>query len=283
MATPMNPADRPLAGVPAVLTASRWEWFRLSQRVAFWVIIGLMGAGVAATLAALLLVSRFGGFPFSPYDYQSTVAVMLGTVGPFLAVILASIVYGGDFGWDTWRPLTARGMARWQIGLAKLLVAAGALAVFWAAAWGLAAIVGLAAGSPSASTSGGGNGPAGWGEPAVQLGAAWLVALAYLGLGAVLTTAGRSTAFGLGVGVGVILFELAVYPLAGLAGKAFDIPVGDYTLWTLWGVTGGLVNGSDESSPSRWVFLGATLGYGGLFWGLTLLGLSRRDLGSGNG
>ena len=146
MAPPMNPADgpdSPLAGVPAVLAAARWEWFRLSRRVAFWIIAGLAAAGVAATLVVMLLASKFGDFPFGSYDYPSAVAAMLGAVGPFLAVILASIIFGGDFGWGTWRTLAARGMARWQIALAKLLLAGAALAVFWAAAWMLAAIVGL--------------------------------------------------------------------------------------------------------------------------------------------
>ena len=283
MATPTNP-DQGLPSVEQdIITAARWEWFRLSRRVAFWAIIGLMAVQVAVSLGWLLVMTPGNDGPaLRPYTYPDTAAGVLSAVGPFLAVVLASISYGGDFGWGTWRPLVARGIHRWQAGLAKLLLLAAALLVFWTASGAVSALVGVAAGSEE-SAAVDIYGSDGWGETAVKFGAAWLVALAYLGLGAVLTTAGRSTAFGLGVGVGVILFELAVYPLAGLAGKAFDIPVGDYTLWTLWGVTGGLVNSSDESSPSRWVFLGATLGYGGLFWGLTLLGLSRRDLGSGNG
>ncbi len=271
MAAPMNPANGLPSVVPAFLTAARWEWFRLSRRVAFWVIVGLMSAGVAATLVVMLLAGKFGDFPFSPYDYPSAVAAMLGAVGPFLAVILASIIYGGDFGWGTWRTLAARGMARWQIALAKLLLAGAALAVFWAAAWLLSSIVGLAAG--------GSDGPAGWGDAALQTGATWLVALAYLGLGAVLTTAGRSTVFGLAFGVGIILFELAVYPLAGLAGEALDIPFDAYTRWTLRGVTSRLVSGEDDLS--RWAFLAPTLGYAALCWGLTLFGLTRRDLSGG--
>ena len=283
MATPTN-TDHGLPSVAQdIVTAARWEWFRLSRRVAFWVIIGLAAVGVAVSLGALLAVKQLtGGVTFSPSNYLDTAAGFLSAVGPFLGVVLASIVYGGDFGWGAWRPLVARGIHRWQAGLAKLLLLAAALLVFWAASGVVSALAGMAAGSEELSTPNI-DGPDGWGDTSVKFGAAWLVALVYLGLGAALTTTGRSTAFGLGVGVGVILFELIVYPLAGLAGEAFDIPVSDYALWTLRGVTEGLVHGSEESSPSRWVFLAATLGYGGLVWGLTLLGLERRDLSSGNG
>ena len=283
MATPTNPDPGLPSVVQDIITAARWEWFRLSRRVAFWAIIGLTAVEVAVPLGWLLVVIPVNdGSAFHPYLYPYTAAGALSAVGPFLGVVLASIVYGSDFGWGTWRVLMARGIHRWQIGLAKLLLLAAALLVFWAASGVVSALVGMAAGSEE-SAAVDIYGPGGWGETAVKFAAAWLVALAYLGLGAGLTTAGRSTAFGLGVGVGVILFELAVYPVAGLAGKALDIPVSDYTRWTLRGVTGGLVGGNAESSPSRWLFLAATLGYGALIWGLTLLGLSRRDLSSGNG
>ena len=280
MAATNSPENNPTAVVSDVLTALRWEWFRLSRRAAFRVIIGLMAAGVAVTLAVLALVGSIEGILFSPYDYPSTVVGLLGMVGPFLAVVLGSLIYGSDFGWGTWRPLTARGMRRWQIGLAKLLLAGVALAVFWAVAWTLAALVGLAAGE-SALDATSGDVSDGWGKTAVGLGATWLAAIAYLGLGAALTTAGRSTAFGVGVGVAVILFETVAYPLAGLAGGVFDIPVGEITRWTLWGVTSGLIDG--DEAFSRWVFLGPVLGYAGLGWGLTLIGLSFRDVGGGSG
>ncbi len=271
-----------------VLTALRWEWFRLSRRVPFWIIVGLAAAAIAFGLAGLLVFRHFApdfaGLSGSPADYPATAVGALSSLGVFLAVVLSSMIFGIDFASGSWRSLTARGMARWQVGLAKLLLLASILLIFWIAAWLVAAAVGLAAGQPS-ETLGGINQAitetAGWGETLVRLGASWLVALAYLGLGAVLTTAGRSTAFGLGVGIGIVLVELWVYPLAGFLGEALDFPVEDYTRWTLRGVTSRFVNG--EEDLGRWVFLAPVLGYAALCWGLTLYGLHRRDLTPGSG
>ncbi len=269
-----------MAVVSDVLTALRWEWFRLSRRAAFRVIAALMAAGVVVTLIGVAMVAAWGSIPFNAYDYPASVVTLLGAVGPFLAVVFGSLIFGSDFGWGTWRPMTARGMARWRIGLAKLLLAGLALAVFWAFAWVLAALVGLAAGESLDYVMDSETG--GWGKTAVGLGASWLVVVAYLGLGAALTTAGRSTAFGLGVGVAIILFELAAYPLAGLMSEELlNIPLNDFTRWSLRGVTSRLDGG--DADFSSWVFLPPVLGYAALCWGATLFGLTHRDLNSGNG
>lgn len=250
--------------------------------------MGLAAAAIAFGLAGLLAFQHFApdlaGFATTPADYPAAAVGALSSLGVFLAVVLSSIVFGSDFASGAWRALTARGTARWQVGIAKLLLLASILLVFWIASWLVAAVVGLVAGQPP-ETPGGVNqanaGTAGWGETLVRLGASWLVALAYLGLGAVLTTSGRSTAFGLGVGIGIVLVELWVYPLAGFLGEALGFPVEDYTRWTLRGVTSRFVNGEDDLG--RWVFLAPMLGYAALCWGLTLYGLHRRNLTSGSG
>ncbi len=288
MATGTDPSRIWAGAASGVLTALRWEWFRLSRRAPFWVIMGLAAAVIAFGLAGLLLFRYFGqdfvGLATSPSDYPAAAVGALSGLGVFLAVVLSSMVFGSDFASGAWRALTVRGTARWQVGIAKLLLLAAILLVFWIVSWLAAAAVGLAAGQPSENPGGINEAiteTAGWGETLVRLGASWLVALAYLGLGAVLTTAGRSTAFGLGVGIGIVLFELWVYPLAGFLGQALEFPVEDYTRWTLRGVTSRFVNGDDDLG--RWTFLAPVLGYAALCWGLTLYGLHRRDLTSGSG
>ncbi len=109
----------------------------------------------------------------------------------------------------------------------------------------------------------------------------YLAVVAYVGLGAVLTTTGRSTSFGLGVAVGIILVELVAYPLADIGAELLGFSVNEYTRWTLGGATSGLVNG--DGDLTRWVFLLAVLVYVVLLWGLTLVIMTRRDLSSGNG
>ncbi len=284
VASTTTPDHGPVAMIRASLMALRWEWFRLSRRVAFWVVIGLMCSGVLINLTGMVVVKQLWDVPFTfnPPDFPEAVMRTLGVVGPFLAVILSSMVFGGDFQWGTLRTLVARGLQRWQVGLGKLLLTGAVFTGFWVAAWGLAAVVGLLAGTPSpAIGSFAGVESGSWGPAMVRLGGTWLVVIAYVGLGAALTTTGRSTAFGLGIAVGIILVELVAYPLADTVAELLGYSVNEYTRWTLGGATSGLVNG--DGDLTRWVFLPAVLAYVVLLWGLTLSIITRRDLSSGNG
>ena len=92
----------------------------------------------------------------------------------------------------------------------------------------------------------------------------------------------RSTAFGLGVAVAIVLVEAVAYPIAeAVAELALDVSIAEYTRWTLHGVTGGLMG--RDGDFGAWIFLPATLAYLALFWGLTLTVITRQDVGSGNG
>ena len=213
--------------------------------------------------------------------------VTAGEAGPLLAVALAAAALGGDFGSGVWRALVARGIPRWQAALSKLLVVSLALNLLLAGVWILAAVVGLAVGVGAEPAGGGmptpaGEGADGWGAAVGSLGAVGLTLLAYAGLGAALTVTGRATAFGLGLGIAIILFEATIYPLAGyIADWAWGIALDDYTRWTLWGATRGLIRGNDDLSA--WAFLGPTVAYAALCWGLALVILERRDVDSGRG
>ena len=268
-----------------VMNALRWEWFRLRRRVGVAVIFGLLLAGSLVQLGAQAWLVGLEVFPAAAYDYPARLMAAVNLVGPFAAVILAGIVLGGDFPAGAWRTLTARGMPRWQAALAKLLLLALTLTALLVVVWAVGALVGLLAGSdelpdyPAELAIGAQNT---WTLAAGSLGAAALTLLAYVGLGSVLTAAGRSAAFGIGVGIAIILAETIVYTVAAaIVGLAWDWQLGDYTRWTLSGSTGALLRGDDDLS--RWVFVGPVLGYAGLCWGLTLWGLERRDLVGGSG
>ena len=100
--------------------------------------------------------------------------------------------------------------------------------------------------------------------------------------GALLCAVGRSTAFGLGVGIAVLIVESIAYPAADLISQlALEVNLGDYTRWTLWGVTRGLMGRDDEFGP--WVFLPAVVAYAAVFAALAALVTERRDVSSGNG
>ncbi len=270
--------------VPPIVTALRGEWFRLSRRTGVWVIIGLATALVAGVLGVTWALIHLTPLELAvpPRGFPHLASASLSLLAPFLGIILAAMIFGGDYGWGTLRPLLARGQPRWQVVLTKLLLTAVILAAFWVAAWVLSTPVGLVAGDPAAGAEGSFlDVPDGWWPILGSSAGAWLVALAYAGLTALLCTIGRSTAFGLGVAVAILIFEFTVYPVAGLvADLVTDFPLGEYTRWTLHGTSGG-VTGGDELSA--WVFLPATLAYIAAFCALTLLVTQRRDVASGNG
>ena len=268
-----------------VANAVRWEWFRLRRRTEFWVILGLLALAVLGTLGVSAGVLQLiqSDFSIPAYGYPLLVFELLSRLGPFLGIVLAGMILGSDYGWGAFRPLFARGQFRWQVVTAKLVLAALILAVVWIASWALAAVVGLLAASsptngleivPGASGS--------WIDSMGRFASAWPVAMTYLLLGALLCAVGRSTAFGLGVGIAVLIVESIAYPAAGAISQlALEVNLGDYTRWTLWGVTRGLMGRDDDLGA--WVFLPAVLAYATAFAALAVVITERRDVSSGNG
>ena len=271
--------------VAVLANTVRWEWFRLRRRTGFWVILGLLAVAVVGMLAISAGVLRLlqSDFSMQPYGYPLLVFELLSRLGPFLGIVLAGMVLGNEYGWGTFRPLYARGQRRWQIVAAKLVLAALALATVWVASWALAAAVGLVAGEPETNTVeliSGASG--GWVESAGRFVSAWPVAVAYLMLAMLLCAVGRSTAFGSGVGIAILIVESIAYPAAGAVSQlALDVHLGDYTRWTLWGVTRGLMGRDDDLGP--WVFLPAVLAYASVFAALAVVITERQDVNSGNG
>ena len=267
-----------------VSNAVRWEWFRLRRRTEFWVILGLLALAVVGTLAISVGVLRLvqSDFSIPPYGYPLLVFELLSRLGPFLGIVLAGMILGSDYGWGTFRPLFARGQLRWHVLTAKLALAALVLAVVWILSWLLAAAVGMiAAGTPANGVEIAPGGSGSWVESAGRFASAWPAAMAYLLLGALLCAVGRSTAFGLGVGIAVLIVESIAYPAAGAISQlALDVDLGDYTRWTLWGVTRGLMGRDDDLGA--WVFLPAVAVYATTFAALALVITERRDVSSGN-
>ncbi len=265
--------------------AARWEWFRLRRRTGFWVILGSLGLAVVGTLAVsagvVWLVQDSSLIP--PSGYPLLVFELLSRLGPFFGIVLAGMVFGSDYGWGTLRPLFARGQPRWHAIAAKLGLAALVLVIVWAASLALAVLVGLVAANPPTNVELIiPSEPGRWVDSVGRFVSAWPVAIAYLLLGALLCAVGRSTAFGLGVGIAVLIVESIAYPAAGAVSQlALDVNLGDYTRWTLWGVTRGLMGRDDDFGS--WVFLPAVVAYATAFAALAVVITERRDVSSGNG
>ena len=104
-----------------VAQLTRWEWFKLRRRWVPWIVLGFV---MALQQLIFWLVAVFS----DDLSYQSTsenIANGLGFAsffGPFVAVILASVVVGGEYGWGTLRPVLSKGAGRWQFLMSKVAV-----------------------------------------------------------------------------------------------------------------------------------------------------------------
>lgn len=260
----------------------RWEWFRLSRRRAFQVVMAMVAAMVLLILlGAALLRNASDEFFFTPAAFPFLIFLTLNLLGPFLAIFLTAIIFSGEFGWGTFRALLARGRPRWQLALSKLLLVSAVLSVVWVVSFGLAAVAGLIAGNPDATFVSPFREVPSWSGVALRFFSSLPAAIAYMGLTTLLCALGRSAVFGVIVAAAILIAESTAYPVAGLiAAEIYDFPLHEYLRWTLRGATSGLA-GNDEISP--WHFVPAVLAYITLFCALTLTVLSHRDLDSGNG
>ena len=115
-----------------VALLTRWEWFKLRRRWVPWIVLGFV-------LVVDQLIFWLVAALTDEVSYQSTaenIANGLGFsafFGPFIALILAAVVIGGEYGWGTLRPMLSKGAGRWQLLTSKVavvvLVTAGILVI----------------------------------------------------------------------------------------------------------------------------------------------------------
>ena len=104
-----------------VAMLTRWEWFKLRRRWVPWILLGFV---LVVNQLIFWLVATLS----DDISYQSTsenIANGLGFsafFGPFIAVILAAVVVGGEYGWGTLRPVLSKGAGRWQLLASKVSV-----------------------------------------------------------------------------------------------------------------------------------------------------------------
>ena len=104
-----------------VALLTRWEWFKLRRRWVPWILLGLV---LVIVQLLFWLVTTLG----DDVSYQSpaeNIANGLGFsafFGPFIAVILAAAVLGGEYGWGTLRPVLSKGAGRWPFLASKAMV-----------------------------------------------------------------------------------------------------------------------------------------------------------------
>ena len=104
-----------------VALLTRWEWFKLRRRWVPWILLGFV---LVIEQLIFWLVATLS----NDVSYRSTsenIANGLGFsafFGPFIAVILAAVVVGGEYGWGTLRPVLSKGAGRWPFLASKAAV-----------------------------------------------------------------------------------------------------------------------------------------------------------------
>lgn len=269
-----------MISINPVIIALRWEWFRISRRPGFHVIMGMIAAVVVLILLGAVLIQN-DDFGIGPSQFPLLIFSALTLVGPFLALFLTAFAFSGEYGWGTLRAMQARGMPGWQVILSKMLLVSIVLLIVWIVSWCLSVLVGLLAGDPDAplSTTAFLDDEMSWAGIAGVYFGNLLAPIAYMSLTVLLCMLSRSTTFGLAVASAILIAESTVYPVAVfITESVYDFNLWDYLRWTLRGSTSGLAGRFDDTNA--WYFLPVVLAYIALFSALSLSVLSRRDLKS---
>ena len=127
-------------------------------------------------------------------------------LGLILVAILTSSVIGTEHSWGTVRPLLVKGVRRWHMLASKLAMVALAFAASLLVVGVLGLITGQLLGGLLSGTEGLENSSS-WGDVAEVFGKAWFSVLPYAALVGLVTVATRSSATGMGVGLGYYFLE----------------------------------------------------------------------------
>ena len=149
-------------------------------------------------------------------------------IGLILVAILTASIIGSEYGWGTVRPVLARGVRRWYMLASRLAMVALAFAAAFLVIGGLGLISGLIAGALVSGTQGL-ESAFSWSDVAEVYGKAWFSVLPYGALVGLVAVATRSSAAGIGVGLGYYFLEQTA---VGILLSLFDWfqKVADYLL-----------------------------------------------------
>ncbi len=252
-----------------IINLAKWEWFRLRKQTdcpvlgILCLLIPVLVLAVSAWLNQSQLIMDLS------INYFEAVTTVMSAITPALAIVLAAIVHAADLQGGNCRTLAARGNLRSSILAAKALTVALVLLAYHLIAYLMAGLPALVW-EPRFE---------GWDTGIANAGAAYLNSLLYLALGIALSHWRQSTAFTIGIGIGLIALEAIAYPLAGLLGELLDWPLAELTAWSIRGVAQGL-QGQSESIARAW-YIPIVAGYAAILAGAALTLFRKFDLRPG--
>ena len=104
-----------------VALLTRWEWFKLRRRWVPWILLGFVLVIVQLLFWLVATLSDDVSYQ-SPAENIANGLGFSAFFGPFIAVILAAAVIGGEYGWGTLRPVLSKGAGRWPFLASKFAV-----------------------------------------------------------------------------------------------------------------------------------------------------------------
>ena len=110
-----------MAMVMQVALLTRWEWFKLRRRWVPWILLGFVLVIVQLLFWLVATLSDDVSYR-SPAENIANGLGFSAFFGPFIAVILAAAVIGGEYGWGTLRPVLSKGAGRWPLLASKVAV-----------------------------------------------------------------------------------------------------------------------------------------------------------------
>ena len=110
-----------MAMATQVATLTRWEWFKLRRRWVPWILLGFVLVIVQLLFWLVATLSDDVSYR-SPAENIANGLGFSAFFGPFIAVILAAAVIGGEYGWGTLRPVLSKGAGRWPLLASKVAV-----------------------------------------------------------------------------------------------------------------------------------------------------------------
>ena len=210
-----------------VLRLSIGEWHKLRRRWIPWILLGLVVFLIQGIVwggyAAYHLVDEVSEEGLSDFTLPSILTFDLISLH-FLVIpimILAASVVGVEYGLGTLRTTLTRGVGRWQLlsaklimlmvaGIAGLIVLCAFLAIAGGVIAGIAVIIPPAEGEALIGTE-----PQAWLDAAIGAGKVVYALAPYVALGVFLAVVTQSTAQGISISMGYYLLELIAAPLIG--------------------------------------------------------------------
>ena len=110
-----------MAMATQVALLTRWEWFKLRRRWVPWILLGFVLVIVQLLFWLVATLSDDVSYR-SPAENIANGLGFSAFFGPFIAVILAAAVIGGEYGWGTLRPVLSKGAGRWPLLASKVAV-----------------------------------------------------------------------------------------------------------------------------------------------------------------